>query len=367
MNTFWDEFEQFKSKTGPFEKSYIWSQQNRDLLLGKSHLWHKKNSYFQTKILGKFACRVCSKIVGMGSAERNWGDVKYLKSEKRSHLSSEAVEKQATIFGASCMLDADIERNKVLSSNTDRYKFWDEDDFDLQFDMLSTHVTPSREKKRILKCYFEPWEAKHVRKRSDVSKAKFLQKYGGLEFRDVDKGRHWKLSDKELKWRKKFPTIPEDVGGWAPVSLPEKEGDKPTDWPIYPGCTLHDCLATHFKRHPELNVHVLLKKEQEGDVQYLIDVTTQRDIAHDSDDDSDDDTDGDSDESESTESETATLRTTRSGKVSGSLLAPCGGCGKPVGPVHKCDRCKRNMHTFCGKPIGEEGYGQSIRCSKCDK
>ena len=56
----------------------------------------------------------------MGSAERNWGDVKYLKSEKRSHLSAEAVEKQATIFGASCMMDADIERKKVQSNTEER-------------------------------------------------------------------------------------------------------------------------------------------------------------------------------------------------------------------------------------------------------
>ena len=98
MNTFWEEFEQFKTKSGPFEKAYIWSETNTDLNLGKSHIWHKKNSYYQTKILGRFACRVCSKIVGMGSAERNWGDVKHLKSEKRSHLSAEATEKQATIF-----------------------------------------------------------------------------------------------------------------------------------------------------------------------------------------------------------------------------------------------------------------------------
>jgi hypothetical protein len=100
MNTFWDEFEDFKGKTGPYATAYIWNAQNNDIRLGKSHLWHKKNSLCSTKILGKFACRVCSKIVGMGSAERNWGDVKHLKSVKRSHLSPAAVEKQATIFGA---------------------------------------------------------------------------------------------------------------------------------------------------------------------------------------------------------------------------------------------------------------------------
>jgi len=69
-------------------------------------------SFFDTKVLGQFACRVCSKIVGMGSTERNWGDVKFMKSEKRSHLSPAATEKQATIFGASCMVDAALEQKK---------------------------------------------------------------------------------------------------------------------------------------------------------------------------------------------------------------------------------------------------------------
>lgn len=30
LNTFWDEFEMFKTKTGPFDKAYIWSPQNQD-------------------------------------------------------------------------------------------------------------------------------------------------------------------------------------------------------------------------------------------------------------------------------------------------------------------------------------------------
>jgi len=64
MNTFWDEFEHFKAKTDCCSKPYIWSvSRNSDIITGKSHLWHKKYSYCQTKVLGKFACRVCSKIV----------------------------------------------------------------------------------------------------------------------------------------------------------------------------------------------------------------------------------------------------------------------------------------------------------------
>ena len=41
-------------------------------------------------------------------------------------------------------------------------------------------------------------------------------------------------------------------------------------------------------------------------------------------------------------------------------LGLCGGCKKPCGPIHRCPGCNVNMHPWCGKPIGEEGYGQAI-------
>jgi len=47
-----------------------------------------------------------------------------------------------------------------------------------------------------------------------------------------------------------------------------------------------------------------------------------------------------------------------------SSLTPCGGCKGPVGSVHTCP-CGVSMHPFCGKGIGEEGYGQSIVCPSC--
>jgi len=54
------------------------------------------------------------------------------------------------------------------------------------------------------------------------------------------------------------------------------------------------------------------------------------------------------------------------GGVSSRLqLAPCGGCGMPVGVAHRCPGCVVNMHPFCGDGEGEEGYGQKIRCPKC--
>jgi hypothetical protein len=45
----------------------------------KAYRWHFKYSYPQTKVLGKLACLVLSKILGIGTAERNWKQVKAVK------------------------------------------------------------------------------------------------------------------------------------------------------------------------------------------------------------------------------------------------------------------------------------------------
>ena len=43
MNTFWDEFEKFHAKSGPYaNKPHIWN--SNDLTTNQSHIWHKKNS-----------------------------------------------------------------------------------------------------------------------------------------------------------------------------------------------------------------------------------------------------------------------------------------------------------------------------------
>mgnify|MGYP001810512301 CR=1 FL=1 len=362
MNKFWSEFEHFRTKTGHFAKAYIWNPKNPDLLLGRSHLWHRTNSYFHTEILGKFACRVCSKIVGMGSAERNWGDVKHLKTEKRSHLSTESVQKQATIFGASCMADAALERLKAQSNTTEPYKFWDEDDFDAQFDMFAVQP-PAKKPPRILKCYFEDWEEEHVRKKDDVSEAKFLQKYGGLEFKDIDNGRLLKISAAEMYYTKKK---------WCVAALTEDGNEEP--WLIEEGCPLHDCLALYYKKRPDKNVKIVLRKNQISDIALLSDAlpsdglpeksttkklpeksTTKKSPKK-----------RKSNSSGTNDKDPPTTDPKRSRASTSDSLSPCGGCGQPVSPVHKCDLCYRSMHPFCGRTIGEEGHGSSVRCKECD-
>ena len=66
-NSFWDEWEQFSSRTGCYEERYKWA--SHDITNNRSHFWHKKHSIHCTQVLGRLACIVTSKICGIGNAE----------------------------------------------------------------------------------------------------------------------------------------------------------------------------------------------------------------------------------------------------------------------------------------------------------
>ena len=127
-NTFWEEYNDFSNKVGAnYSRDYIWNNQN--LSQGKSYLWHKFFSEKSTKVLGRLACRVTSKIIGIGSAERSWGDVKHLKSGKRSHILGKTLDKQATIYGRSCVEVARIKRDLKRKDNIhEENLFFDDED-----------------------------------------------------------------------------------------------------------------------------------------------------------------------------------------------------------------------------------------------
>ncbi len=135
IDIFWTEFEAFHGRRGTghaaFDRDYIWNSQH--LREGSSHLWHKQYSVHSTTILGKVACRLTSKILGIGSAERSWGAVKHLKTDKRSHLGHLPTKMQSTLFGASC-IEAARRRHKLCSGAPTTISIWADEDveFDLQ-------------------------------------------------------------------------------------------------------------------------------------------------------------------------------------------------------------------------------------------
>ena len=81
LDLFLSEYADFDNKNSSFDgDEFIWKRKYiRD---GNSHLWHQKYSLPCTKVLGFVACRVTSKILGIGATETSWGDVKTIYSVK---------------------------------------------------------------------------------------------------------------------------------------------------------------------------------------------------------------------------------------------------------------------------------------------
>ena len=69
----WTEYTDFDNNNVSFYgDGFIWK--SKDIRYGNSHLCHQKYSLPFTKVF--FACRVTSKVLGIGAAESSWGDVK---------------------------------------------------------------------------------------------------------------------------------------------------------------------------------------------------------------------------------------------------------------------------------------------------
>lgn len=239
---------------------------------GNSHAWHEKYSLHHSKIFGRLACRVCSKILGIGSAERSWGDVKHLKSNKRSHLSGERVKKQATIFGSSTMLRADMKRISMAADSVRPYKFWMEEDFDREFDLLDDKNlgnVKSPRAVRIFKAWKEDWEQAAILKRDPVSEARILEKYGGLQWFDPDKSLMCTAGKDELVWTRKWGI----KGGYCVQVFNENYDEDAADnetniepWEISKDLLI-DCIAEYYTEHKHLGVTVLQLEPSEDNSQ----------------------------------------------------------------------------------------------------
>ena len=78
LDLFWIECTAFDNNIGSYDADeFIWK--SKDISDGNSHLWYQKYSLPFTKVLGFVAYRVTSKVLGIGVAERSWGDVKTTK------------------------------------------------------------------------------------------------------------------------------------------------------------------------------------------------------------------------------------------------------------------------------------------------
>jgi hypothetical protein len=194
---FWNEYEHFAGRTRCFARRMIWS--DTDITNNLSHMWHKKFSLPHTKYLGKLACKVTSKITGIGNAERCWGAVKNIKDGQRSHISPVKAGKQAAIM-ARCKAKKARIIKEVKSESTGEVinLTWNDEDMDAlgldrwgidtaetapTIDTAERAPTNSAERRRVVKkvnLAFEKWEKEKVKKNDPEVEAKFLNKYRGL-------------------------------------------------------------------------------------------------------------------------------------------------------------------------------------------
>jgi hypothetical protein len=275
INVFWEEHDQFHSKTGVFaNRQHIWNSE--DIRNGNSHFWHKKNSLRYTTVFGRFACRVCAKILGIGSAERSWGDVKHLKTDKRSHLSGDRVKKQATIFGHSCIAKAEAARmykgteciNNKSNNNISPFYFLNEKDYDDEgYDIFTedSRRRVSEKPKRIFKNWCEDWELEARKKKCPINETKLLAKYGNLSWLDLDT-KLMCTSSMELSWTRRRG----DGGGYCVTALDEGyDSDDPNKsehiepWEITDD--LRYCIASYYSDNPGLGVQVEENKDDDSE------------------------------------------------------------------------------------------------------
>ena len=88
INTFWSKYKNCNHNNDPFlNNEFLWN--SKYISDSNSRIWHQKYSLSSTKFLGFVACRVTLNILGKGSSERSWGDVKTIKSGNLSSIGSD--------------------------------------------------------------------------------------------------------------------------------------------------------------------------------------------------------------------------------------------------------------------------------------
>ena len=95
---FFDEHQKFVNQTGILNSDTIWyAAEMSDFVV--ACCWHHTWMLPRTKVLGKLACLVLSKILGIGTAKRNWKQVKKIKYGDHANLGNKVTAKITNVYG----------------------------------------------------------------------------------------------------------------------------------------------------------------------------------------------------------------------------------------------------------------------------
>ena len=206
--------------------------------------------------MGFVACRVTSKILGIGSAERSWGAVKHLKTDKRSHMSGPVTKQQATLFGAASIKASQARRNALENHPTAVRKLWSDEDlaFDLQLSAWGVDISSlaSQKPARIFRAWLEQWEQDSLKKNDPVMEARLLEKYRDLVFFDPDTGHNFMVGSDSMIFQGG-----RKGAGWCVNGIRDDGEEEPWQLELVIG------QVVETTQPAELNVEVL--RHQEGD------------------------------------------------------------------------------------------------------
>jgi hypothetical protein len=169
ITTFWDEYDCFVNKRRMFKMSHMWDPLARGDKV-PAYRWHQRYSLHTTKVLGKVACLVLSKILGIGTSERNWKQVKLMKSGQRSNTHPERCKKQVALYGIYQQTKARARAAKLSSVG----KLWEDADFktlkmdEYCKDMVEELDLDERPPFKMFRNWQETWERKPLGPAGDV-------------------------------------------------------------------------------------------------------------------------------------------------------------------------------------------------------
>ncbi len=184
INTFMEEYGDFTKKRGMFARDNIWSMATDEH--AKAYQWHYKYSLTTTKVLGKLACLVLLKILGISTAERNWKQAKAIKSGQWVNTGIDKMKKHVLIYAHYQQTHAQARMTKLAAAG----KLWQDEDFaSMKMDPFCKGIKESlpaeqmEKEVRILRLWQERWELEKIGPNGNsILEVKLTKKYKGLIF-----------------------------------------------------------------------------------------------------------------------------------------------------------------------------------------
>lgn len=237
IDKFHEELADFTGRRGRFNRTHIWitaADPNQ-----QAFRWHQKYSLQSTDVLGRLACLVTSKILGIGTAEQNWKQVKAVKTGQRANTGVEKCKKQVMIFSQYQAMRGQIRTTKLSSAG----KLWDEKDFQsMKMDEYCKEIEDGLQvdkavrsgKTKIFKAWRERWEMEKIGPNGDiVLEAWLLRKYGSIVWFDPDSQQIFKAHPTKMHFEKKRGDNQYNVFGMLEgykVELDENHPDNQDKW-----------------------------------------------------------------------------------------------------------------------------------------